>query len=120
MNDVFLRPICPQTATKRRVPTLALIENIAFYHVCALRGDGLGLASACTCEDQIGGVRQGWGESEKVFFLDQKYFCSFPIITICEAADERGWTQMDHDSTRIALMTRMHTDTKSTHIQVLA
>ncbi|MDO8726397.1 MAG: hypothetical protein Q7J35_10055 [Candidatus Methanoperedens sp.] len=24
--------------------------------------------------------------------------------------------QMDDDSTRIALMTRMHTDTKSTHI----
>ncbi|MDO8725380.1 MAG: hypothetical protein Q7J35_04870 [Candidatus Methanoperedens sp.] len=29
------------------------------------------------------------GESEKVFFLDQKYFFSFPSITICRTADER-------------------------------
>ena len=34
----------------------ALIEYPAFYHVRALRGNGRGLASACACEDQVGGL----------------------------------------------------------------
>ena len=46
-----------------RIAIPALIEYPAFDHVRALRGDGRGLASACACEDRVGGLRCViWGE----------------------------------------------------------
>jgi len=45
----------PQNSHKALRSDPALIEDTAFNHVRDLRGDGRGLASACACEDQLGG-----------------------------------------------------------------
>ena len=34
---------------------LGMVDAFRFDHISALRGDGRGLASACACEDQVGG-----------------------------------------------------------------
>ena len=32
------------------------VDAFHFNHISALRGDGRGLASACACEDRVGGL----------------------------------------------------------------
>jgi len=50
-----LAPDMPPNSHKAHRSDPALIEYPAFDHVRYLRGDNRDLASACACEDQVGG-----------------------------------------------------------------
>jgi len=48
------------------------VDVFLFDHVCDLRGDGRGLASACACKDQLEGLGVFYGEELAGYFREKR------------------------------------------------